>query len=158
MSNKITAVDAIKKSITQMEPEFAKALPPHINPKKFIRVVQTAITTSPNLMEADRMSLLAACTKAAEIGLLPNGIEAALVPFKGKVQFMSMISGKLKLARNSGEIQSIDAQIVYNNDYFDYYIDEEGAHLKHKPNLFEDRGDVIAAYAMGENKRRRSIY
>lgn len=152
MSKELTPAQAVKKSIVQMEPEFAKALPGHIDPKKFVRVIQTAITTNPKLMECNRMSLLAACTKAAEIGLFPNGTEAALVPYADKVQFMSMIAGKLKLARNSGEIKTMDSQIVYKNDEFDYYTDENGVHLKHRPNLFEERGEIIAAYAIGETK------
>ena len=148
----LTVTEAMRSSLNRMEPEFAKALPSHISPRKFVRVAQTAITTTPALLKCTRQSLFAACTRAAEAGLLPNGKEAALVPFKEEAQFMPMIGGLLKLARNSGEIKTIDAQIVYKNDSFDYYIDTKGVHLTHRPNLFEERGQIVATYAIGETK------
>ena len=135
-----------------MKTEFQKALPSHIPVDRFVRVVQTAVASNPSLLSYDRNSLWQACTKAAELGLMPDNKHAALVPFKDRVQFMSMIAGKLKLARNSGEIKTIDAQIIYEKDEFDYYIDEKGPHLKHKPNLLEERGSVKGAYAIGETK------
>lgn len=151
-SKQLTPIEAAKQSLQKMEPEFSKILPSHIPPRKFVRTVQTAIQTSPKLLEANRKSLFGACMQAAEVGLLPNGKEAALVPFKGEVKFMSMVAGKFKLARNSGEIKSIDSQIVYENDEFEYYIDETGPHFKHKPYFKGSRGSMVSAYAIGITK------
>lgn len=152
MSNQITPTQQIRSSLEKMTPEFQKALPPHVPVAKFIRVAQTAITTNPNLMKCDRTSLWASITKAAEVGLLPDGRESAIVPFGGKAQFMSMVAGKMKLARNSGEIKTLDSQVVYKNDDFSYWIDEEGPHIKHVPQVMGERGNVICAYAIGKTK------
>lgn len=152
MSKSITPAQQLRNSLEKMAPEFAKALPSHVPVKKFIRVAQTAITTNPTLMKCDRTSLFAALTKAAEVGLMPDGREAAIVPFKDKAQFMSMIAGKMKLARNSGEIKTLDSQIVYQADDFKYWIDEEGPHIRHIPNFEGERGDVRCAYAIGVTK------
>ena len=80
-SRQVTPVEEVRNAITRMEPQFHAALPAHIPAKKFVRVACTAIQTDPKLMDADRTSLYAACTKAAQDGLLPDGREAALVVY-----------------------------------------------------------------------------
>lgn len=152
MSKAITPAQQMKTTIERMAPEFQKALPAHVPVQKFIRVAQTAITTNPTLMNCDKISLLAALTRAAEIGLMPDGKESAIVPYGNKAQFMSMVAGKMKLARNSGEIKTLDAQVVYANDDFKYWIDESGPHIRHIPQIMGSRGEVICAYAIGVTK------
>lgn len=152
MSKALTPRDQIKNTIERMAPEFQKALPAHVPVQKFIRVAQTAITTNPTLMNCDKISLLAALTRAAEVGLMPDGKEAAIVPYGDKANFMSMVAGKMKLARNSGEIKTLDSQVVYANDDFKYWIDEEGPHIRHIPQIMGSRGEVVCAYAIGVTK------
>lgn len=139
-----------------MEPQFKAALPEHISSEKFTRVVMTAITSNPELVNADRTTLFSSCLKAASDGLLPDGKEAALIVFKTKngpiVQYLPMIGGILKKIRNSGELSSITAQLVYENDAFDYMVDADGEHLQHKPNMFGDRGNLKGAYALAKTK------
>lgn len=153
MSNQL---EIIKKDISAMGPQFAMALPKHIPVEKFTRVLVTAVSTSPNLLDADRKTLFAACMKSAQDGLLPDGREAAIVTYSGKngvvAQFMPMVSGILKKVRNSGELASITAQVVYKNDKFRYWVDSDGEHLEHEPNLFSDRGDKIGVYALAKTK------
>jgi len=150
MSKQISKIEDVRNNLTRMSSEFERALPQHIPPQKFIRVVQTAISTSPKLLEANRSSLWAACMAAAQSSLLPDNRESALVPFGNEVKFMPMIAGLLKLARNSGEIKSISAQVVFKNDEFSFSITEDGERLSHTPNLFEDRGEMIAVYATAQ--------
>jgi recombination protein RecT len=150
----MTPQDETCQSLTKMEPEFAKALPPQIPSAKFVRVATTAIRNNPGLADpakVDRNSLYAAFHKCAQTGLIPDGREAAIVPFKGKAQFMPMVSGLCKLARNSGEIKTLNAQVVYKNDMFKHWIDEKGEHFKHTPSR-GDRGDPIAVYAFCQTK------
>jgi recombination protein RecT len=152
MSKQLSPADEIRTSLMKMEDQFKQALPGHINPKKFIRTAMTAIQTSPQLLKCDRRSLYGELVKCSQAGLMPNGEEAALVPFKDQAKFMPMVKGLMKLARNSGEIKSINSNIVYKNDDFEYWIDSDGEHIKHKPNLFSERGDTIAVYAMAVTK------
>lgn len=154
MPDKITPQDETCLALTKMEPEFAKALPKTIASAKFVRVAATAIRNNPNLADpskVDRLSLYAAFHRCAQTGLVPDGREAAIVPFKGKAQFMPMITGVCKLARNSGEIKTINAQIVYKNDAYEHWIDEAGEHFKHKPARGE-RGEVLCVYAFAQTK------
>lgn len=153
MSKQMTPVQEIKNTLEKMSSQFQMALPKHIPVEKFVRVAQTAILNNKDLASSDRRSLMSACVKSAECGLLPDGREAALVTFKDRsgtpqATFMPMIGGILKLVRNSGELKSITSQIVYKNDDFRYWTDENGEHLKHETNMFIDRGEAIGTYAL----------
>ena len=148
----------LRDQLDKMDGEIEKVLPEHVSLDKFKRVVQTAITRNPDLMDADRRSLFAACLDAAQDGLLPDGREAALVVFNTKdkktqtwikkVQYMPMIAGIYKKVRNAGEISTLSSHIVYTGDDFDYWIDEGGPHLKHTPHLVGNRGQIMLVYAV----------
>lgn len=152
MNKQLTVMDDVRNNLKRMEPQFKMALPVHIKPERFLRVVTTAIQNNASLLSCDRTSLFSACTRAAQDGLLPDGKEAALVPFNNSVQYMPMVAGILKKVRNSGELKTIMAQIVYKNDEFEYWIDSDGEHLNHKPLIFGDRGEKLGGYALATTK------
>lgn len=152
MSKALTPIEDLRRNLKALEPQFKMALPAHVTVERFTRIIVTAIQTSPSLLNANRASLYAACMKAAQDGLLPDGKDAALVPFKDTVQYMPMVSGILKKVRNSGELASITSQIVHKNDTFKYWIDSNGEHLEHSPNMFEERGPVQGVYALAKMK------
>jgi recombination protein RecT len=154
-TNAVAPIEALRGTLTKMQPEFTAALPPQISPDKFIRTTLTAVQMQPELLNADRRSLFGAVMKSAQDGLLPDGREAALVIFRSKggaqVQYMPMIGGILKKLRNSGELASISAQVVYENDQFDYHLGDDEK-IEHKPQLFGERGKPIAVYAIAKTK------
>lgn len=115
-------VDSVRELLKRMEGELVAALPKHLTPERLMRVSVTALRQTPKLLECDRSSLFAAIFTAAQLGLEPDGVlgHAYLVPFKGKVQFIPGYKGYLLLARNSGEISTIQAHEVCEGDEFDY--------------------------------------
>lgn len=141
----------LRTTLDGMTKQFEAALPSHIKPEKFKRVVMTVAQLNPELQRADRQSLLAACLKCASDGLIPDGREAALVLFGGKVQYMPMFMGIQKRVRNSGEITSIEAHVIYENDRF---VIKRGlkSDLEHDPLFPGDRGKPIGAYAVAKFK------
>jgi recombination protein RecT len=155
MSNELTPMEAMRGTLVKMQPEFAAALPPQIPVEKFIRTTLTAVQMNPELLGADRRSLLGACMKAAQDGLMLDGREAAPVIFRTKegpkVQYMPMVGGILKKIRNSGELSSISAQVVYDKDHFEYELGDN-EQIIHKPFLSSDRGQPIACYAIAKTK------
>jgi recombination protein RecT len=160
-TKQITVIDEVRANIQKMSGQFAMALPSHISPEKFQRVAITAIQNSPDLLNADRRSLYAACMKLAQDGVIPDGREAALVTFSTKqkdgtwikaVQPMIMVAGILKKIRQSGELATLHAAVVYKNDQFRYWVDTEGQHITHEPILFGERGAAIGVYAMAKTK------
>jgi len=139
----------LRGQLAAMRGEFANALPSHVSPEKFQRVVMTVVQQSPDLLAADRRSLMGACLKCAADGLVPDGREAALVLFSGKVQYMPMVAGLLKRARNSGEIGSVVVQVVHERDRFVWRPSDPDKPIEHEaPPLTEERGKPIGAYAI----------
>jgi len=157
MSN-LPAVQEVRGAIEKMAPQFKAALPAHVSVDKFVRVTLTAVQTNPQLLEADRRTLFAAATKAAQMGLLPDGREGAIVTFKNQAQWMPMVAGIMKLVRNSGEISTWSVQAVYENDNFDFCLGDE-EHITHKPAL-ANRGKLIAVYSivtMKDGEKSREV-
>lgn len=144
-------MDAMRGTLTKMTAEFKAALPPQIPVDKFIRTTLTAVQMNPKLLDGDRRSLLGSCMKAAQDGLMCDGREAALVMFKDQVQYMPMVGGILKKLRNSGELASISANVVYDKDHFEYELGDN-EQITHKPYLGGDRGKPIAVYAIVKTK------
>ncbi|MCX7898503.1 MAG: recombinase RecT [Methylocystis sp.] len=143
-------IEVFKAQIARQEREFRMALPAHIPVERFMRVVNTAVTSNPDLLNADRVTLFQSAVKAAQDGLLPDGRDGALVIFGGKVQWMPMIGGILKKVRNSGELLSISAYVAYSNDEFTYELGDEEK-IIHRPAL-EARGEPRIVYAIAKTK------
>lgn len=156
MSNAVAKVEptntpAVISDVRKMEKQFALALPEHVSPEKFVRVVITAIQSNPDLKNADRLSVLGAALKCAQDGLLPDGKEAALVTYGNKAQYLPMIAGVLTKVRRSGELRTINAHVVYEKDTFTYTLGDEEK-IEHQPYLEGARGKPIAAYAIAKTK------
>ena len=142
----------IKDYIKQMQGEIAKALPSVMTPERFTRIALSAVSNTPKLAECTPQSFLSAMMNAAQLGLEPNTPlgQAYLIPFfnKGKLEcsFQLGYRGILELAYRSGDIKTIQAHTVYENDLFEYELGLEPK-LKHKP-AKDNRGEPIYFYAM----------
>lgn len=142
--------------LIEMKGQLAQALPAGIAPDRFIRVTLTAIQLQPELLECERRSLLLACIRAANDGLMPDGREGTFVVFRDRkrntktASWMPMYGGLLKKVRNTGELLSISANVVYSRDAFDYELGDQ-ERIVHKPAV-GDRGQPIAAYAIARLK------
>jgi recombination protein RecT len=156
----LSPIENVRVTLQRMQPEFAAALPPQIPAERFLRTVLTTVQMNPDLVQCDRRSLLAACMKAAQDGLLLDGREAAPVIFRKKdrdggwtavVQYMPMLGGLLKKLRNSGELASISAHVAYENDKFEYELGDHES-ITHKPHLGPNRGAPVAVYAIAKTK------
>lgn len=163
-------IDKLKANISNRADEFKMALPSHITVDKFQRTVATAAMANPQLLTCERSSLLLACMKLAQDGLLPDGREAALVPFKvwnkdtrentWQVQAMPMAWGLRKKILQSGEVVSLETGVVYRaeveggNFIYEIGIDPP---IRHRPKLDmldEDMADenIVAAYSIARIK------
>lgn len=139
---------------TLAQPAFREqlkmALPSHIPVERFERVCTTAVQANPALLDAqkvERRSLFGALVRAAQDGLLPDGREGAIVPFRGKAQWMPMVAGIMAKVRRSGEVASWDAFPVYEKDEFDYLLGDR-PQIHHRPYRDGDPGEVVGAYSV----------
>jgi recombination protein RecT len=140
-----------KSQLEDRTDQIQGVLPAHIPVDRFKRTAFTAAMQNPDLLtKCDRTSLFNAVMKAATDGLLPDAREGAIVEFKGRAQWMPMIAGLRKKVRQSGEIATWQAEVVYENDHFDYQLGDE-PFIRHTPAL-RNRGEVIAAYSIATLK------
>lgn len=150
--NKLTKSMSIAELIKAMEPEIRKALPEVITPERFTRMALSALNNTPKLRECTQISFLAALMNAAQLGLEPNTPlgQAYLIPYNNKgileCQFQIGYKGLIDLSYRNPLVQTIQAQVVYENDYFEYELGLQ-AKLIHKPAL-EERGEVRLFYGL----------
>lgn len=138
----------------QNKRQLALAVPKHLPVERLLRVAMTCIRTTPKLLECTPQSLLACVMGCAQLGLEPEPFlgQAYLVPFYSsktrttEAQLIPGYRGYIALARRSGEVQSVSAQVVYEKDHFrlQYGLDEV---LEHIP-ASGDRGTPAGAYVI----------
>lgn len=139
--------------LKSMEGQIKAALPKHITPERIIRVALTAVSRTPKLLECSKESLLGSIIQASQLGLEPDSVlgQAYLVPFyNGKTkrmecQFIPGYRGYVDLARRSGNIESIMAQVVREKDTFEFEFGLSEK-LRHVPSTSE-RGEITYVYA-----------
>lgn len=142
---------SIEELIRAMQPEIKKALPSVITPERFTRMALSALNTTPKLKECTQMSFLSALMASAQLGLEPNTPlgQAYLIPYNNRgvleCQFQVGYRGLLDLNYRNPLMQSISAQVVYENDIFEYELGLNPK-LVHKPAL-QDRGEIKLFYA-----------
>lgn len=147
----------VAQLIEQMKPEIGRALPKHMDPDRLARIALTVLRQTPGLARCTPNSFLGALMTCAQLGLEPGPLgEAYLVPFGNEVTFIPGYRGLIKLAWQSGQLESIDAQVVHEADHFDY---EYGLHpfLEHKPTMGTP-GKAVAAYCVARLQNGGSAF
>lgn len=160
IQNQVAKSNAQGKSMVEwvksFEGEIKKALPTVITPERFTRMTLTALSVNPKLGQCTPKSFLGAMMSAAQLGLEPNTPlgQAYLIPYKNKgvdeVQFQIGYKGLIDLAYRSGEVELVQAQIVYENDKFEcqYGLEPKLVHIP----ADKERGNAIKVYAMFKTK------
>ncbi|SMF47426.1 recombination protein RecT [Azospirillum oryzae] len=132
---------------------FQQLVPRHLNPERMLRVMAQAVYKTPKLAECEPMTLLGSMMACASFGLEPNTPlgHAYLIPFEKRrkqgnqwvtervdVNLIIGYRGFIDLARRSGNLVSIHADVVYGA-YGDMPADEfsfeygSNMHLRHVP-------------------------
>ena len=142
--------------IKKMQGEIAKALPSVLTPERFTRITLSALSTNAKLAETTPQSFLGAMMTAAQLGLEPNTPlgQAYLIPYRNhgvlECQFQLGYKGLIDLAYRSGEVSTIQAHVVYENDEFEYELGLDPK-LRHVP-AKSDRGVPVFFYAVFRTK------
>lgn len=184
-SKKTTALDKVKANngkliglksndiqdiLNNYSKQMEKVLPKMLSAERMIAMASTEITKNPKLLECTAQSLIGAVLQASVLGFQPV---AALgycyfVPYGSQVQFQIGYKGMLALARRSGEIASVYAEVVREGDKFNYTL---GLHrdIVHEPTgdiskpltyvyavvQFKDGGDSFVVLSRAEVERLR---
>ena len=160
-TNAIQDVDArqakLKKIMTgePFQAALVQTLPAHMKKHsgRIVRAALAAIQTAPKLLECDPVSIVRAILQSARLGLEPDGGplgQGYLIPY-GKdnpvCQFIPGYRGLIKMARNSGEVADVWAEVVYSKDEFSYDLGLN-PDITHKRCEDSDPGELTHCYAV----------
>jgi recombination protein RecT len=155
-----TAVDLVES----MAGQFARTLPKDFAVEKFVRDAITELRQTPELQMCTPDSLLGAFMTAARLGLEVGGLlgEFYLTPRSVKnrstgqqeKQVVPIIGykGLLELARRSGRVGAVGAELIREGDTFrrGYDSTRGGKFTQWEPLDYEDRREVIGVLAWAE--------
>jgi recombination protein RecT len=140
-------------------PRFASVLPKGLDSERFTNLAVRAVQATPDLIECfatgdGELSFMLAALQAAAVGLEPNTPlqHCYILPRRNKgtmtAQFSMDYRGFMELARRSGQVKTIFAEVVYAGDHFTYERGLEGDLLEHRPCPSDQRGELTHAYAV----------
>lgn len=151
MDNKeLTSANYWSEFLEAKKSEIEKVMSKSIGIEKLTKLILGEFRKNPKLMECSKASIFDGIMRAAQDGL-ELGIDAHLLPYKGKATYIPNYKGLLKLIRRSKEVGTINVQLVYEKDEFEIYLGTETKVL-HKPFIGSDRGPIIGAYCVAEIK------
>jgi recombination protein RecT len=165
--------ESIKSFFTKKETMqlIGSVLPKTMTPERMLRLALFAINKTKNLEKVPMVDLLGAVLVFASLGIEPNTPmgQGWLIPFKRKkrvgnnyeevfeVQTIVGYKGWVSLARRSGEILGIHADVVYDGDQFSFeYGTNE--HLRHIPMGDAEGREATHAYAYAKLKGEGSVF
>lgn len=139
--------DFLSKPETQAQ--FAAALPAvGLTPQRFLRAALTAFTLNPDLYKCSKESVLRCLILGAQYGLAPTGkFGMYLIPFGQECTPIVDYRGLLQVARRSGEVVRVSANVVREGDDFEY---EEGSKpfLRHRFGVDNEENKRTHVYAI----------
>ena len=157
-----TTIGDLLKHPTTVE-RFKELVPQHLSSDRLLRCMAQAIYKTPNLADCNPTTLLGAMMACASFGLEPNTPmgHCYLIPFEktkwnGATRKREVLAtdvnliigyrGYIDLARRSGTLVSIHADVVYEGDEFSF---EYGSnmHLRHVPVGDRDGREAKWTYA-----------
>ncbi len=162
-------VQAAKNPMTLLgmirQPNFQKqmalAMPKSMTPDRLTRIVMTECRKTPALLKCAPESFYGAVLQCAALGLEPGSAlgHCYLLPFgNGKdkqgrpnAQLIIGYRGMIDLARRSGQIVSLQAYCVHEQDTFNYKLGLD-PDIEHIPASVADRGKVTHVYAVAKLK------
>jgi len=143
----LSPLEHFEIQLHEMDGAIEDLLPKHISKARFMTSAITAATQNPDLLKCKALSLFGAIKKSAQDGLLPDGREGVITPFKGEASWNPMTYGLRKRARELDGI-IIDAQVVHENDQFLLHQGDD-PRIEHTPApLGQARGTMVGAYAI----------
>jgi recombination protein RecT len=128
-----TALMQFRDLLEKQTSQFALVIAPE-TVEKFKRTVVTTLNENPNLLRLNPRSIISVCMRAAQDGLMLDGKEAAIVPFRDQAQYVPMIQGIRKKVMQSGFLKNWECTAVQEGDEFDISLGTS-PFIRHIPSL-----------------------
>lgn len=130
----------------KVKAQIRLALPVHMSPDRMMRVALTAINKTPKLLDCTQESILSCLMQCSQYGVEPDGRHAHLIPYGNQCTLIIDYKGIVALVRRSGEVNDIYADVVCENDRFEFQKGRDRK-LAHSYDLRQPRGEVIGVYS-----------
>lgn len=151
--------------LKKREGAIAKICASHVSPQRATRVMLACVSRTPALMKCSMCSLAMVMMQSAELGLECGSAlgEAYVVPFRNnktgtmEAQFMPGYRGLICLAYRSGSVLSVQSQVVYDGDEFQFEYGLEPT-LRHVPTGSVDAKKITHAYCVIRLRDADAVY
>lgn len=158
-----TDADQFRVGFARIVPQIKATLPAHVPFEKFERICMMAVQRDPDLLKTDHRTLFLELQKCAADGLLPDARQAVIVRRwnsklnKEAATYQPMVAGLRILMRNSGEVATLHAQVVYEGEPFRIVLgDEERIEHERRMECISD-DKIVGAYAVATLKDGEKI-
>lgn len=150
------------KQTAMMVQQYASKLINDDRAKQFYANVSLMTRNNPKLATVEPASLLSAVMACVHLDLMPNTPEqyAFVIPYGKEAQFQLGYKGLLELAYRTGNIRSINAELVFEGDEFRVELGTR-RELIHRPDFDVDRtnyANVTHAYATATLKDGSTVF
>jgi len=150
---------SLAEVIKAKQASFAEVATKYMTPERLVKLALVAISKMPDLQKVQPLDVVSALIDCSRLGLEPN-VEGGrwLLPFKRngddgtryELVAVTDYRGLIDIARRSGEVLSIHADVRRENDFWEYWVGSDGptlVHLRHR-RAEGERGDLLGAYAI----------
>ncbi len=134
------------------------ALPSTVDPNAFRNAAIIAFQGDGGIYQCTPESIFKALRVLAGAGLMPDGREAAIVKYGTTATAMPMVAGLIKVARNSGKVTALWADVVYEGETLDTWIEDGEPRFSHSTadgkriDAMDRGGEVRGAFAVAKMK------
>lgn len=126
----VTNSETLRDLLVRSQRTIQATLPQHMKVDRLIKLALLAAVREPKLFDCTKASMIQAVMTAAQLGLEPNGMlgSAYLVPFRNnrtgsmEVQLIPGYRGLVDLAKRSGEVDGVEARVVFTGEKFEVYF------------------------------------
>jgi len=147
----------LEQTIQEKLPSFREVATRYLTPERLVKLALVMVSRVPAIRECSQLSVVSELMTCARLGLEP-GVEGGrwLVPFRNKkagttdLVGITDYRGLIDIARRSGEVLAVHADVRREVDVWEYWIDASGAtlvHLRHQ-RAEGERGVIKGAYAI----------
>lgn len=150
------ALVTFKTELQARRDALAATLPRHISFEKFAAAMESAVRNNPDILKADRLSVMVAVTQAAEDGMMPDGRSGVITVYNEKrkdgnrefyvkvAKWTPMLQGIVDRAAECGIL--IDAQVIHENDVAKIMLGTSPS-VVHEVDPKKPRGKYCSVYA-----------
>lgn len=145
-------MSAIEKWLAQPESleQIRHHAPPNFDPDKAKRSVLSLLHADEvqggRLGQCTPRSLVICVVQAAALGLELGTGDCYVIPYRNEATLSIGYRGLIKLAKRSGELTNVKAEVVYESEHFRVWEDDNGDHIEHELNFPRSEEPIKAVY------------